>query len=161
MLSDIMIESYYAALTTIFTPILFFPKPIAELILAIIVIFIITLFYKYMINQDEVRKLKDEQKTLQQKMKEVQNNPEETKRLTTEIFKLSNRQMQMSFKPMIPTLIFAAAILPWMSKTFGSRIVMLPFTLPYFGNDFGWLMWYLIISFPLSILFRKMMGVEL
>lgn len=38
--------------------------------------------------------------------------------------------------------------------------VNLPFYLPYFGYKFGWLMWYIVLSFPLSFLFRKMLGVE-
>jgi uncharacterized membrane protein (DUF106 family) len=33
--------------------------------------------------------------------------------------------------------------------------------LPYFENDFGWLAWYIIVSIPLGILFRKLLRVEL
>jgi len=40
-------------------------------------------------------------------------------------------------------------------------VVLLPFWLPYFENDFGWLAWYFLISVVLSFVFRKILGVEL
>jgi uncharacterized membrane protein (DUF106 family) len=46
-----------------------------------------------------------------------------------------------------------------MAKAFEASIVSLPFSLPFFGNDFGWLAWYIIVSFPLSFIFRKALGV--
>jgi uncharacterized membrane protein (DUF106 family) len=41
-----------------------------------------------------------------------------------------------------------------------SRIVAwLPFSLPFFGNNLGWLGWYLFLFIPLNQLFRKIFGV--
>lgn len=41
-----------------------------------------------------------------------------------------------------------------------SRIVVwLPFSFPFFGNNFGWLGWYILLSFPFTQLFRKLLGV--
>jgi len=65
----------------------------------------------------------------------------------------------MNFRSMIPSMLFVIVFLPWVVLNFTGPVVMLPFSLPYFGNDFGWLMWYMITSIPFSITFRKIMGV--
>jgi len=152
---------YYPILSAIFGPILTLPKHIAEFFIAVFIIFIITIFYKFLINQNKMKELKDEQKKMQEKVKELQKTkPEEANKLMSETLKLTNKQMMMNFKPMIATFIFIIAFLPWLATIFEGPVVLLPFTLPYFGADFGWLMWYVVISFPLSMLFRKILGVQ-
>lgn len=156
-----MIEAYYNLLSIIFSPILAFPSFLAELVLAGVITFVITLFYKYMVDQSKVKQLKTDIKEMQEKIKEVQkSDPKEANKMMSDMFKLTNQQMVLNFKPMLPAMVIVFALLPWMAKIFVSPVVLLPFSLPYFGNDFGWLMWYLIISIPLTQLFRKALGVE-
>lgn len=42
-----------------------------------------------------------------------------------------------------------------------SVVVQLPTTLPFVGDDLGWLAWYFIASIPLMIIIRKLMGINL
>ncbi len=43
-----------------------------------------------------------------------------------------------------------------------ARIVStMPITLPYFGNNFGWLGWYIISSIPLMIVTRRLMKIAI
>jgi len=138
------------------------PIAIEELVLSAVIVFIITLFYKVLINQNTVRELKNEQKEKQQRIKELQKtNPQEANKLLNDVLKLTNKQMRMNTRPMIPTFILVIITLPWLAQLFPEAVVKLPFTLPFFGNDFGWLMWYIIISIPLNQLFRRLVGVEL
>ena len=44
---------------------------------------------------------------------------------------------------------------------FARIIAFLPVTLPFFGNDLGWLGWYLIISIPMAIIIRKALKINL
>jgi uncharacterized membrane protein (DUF106 family) len=64
-------------------------------------------------------------------------------------------------KPMIFTLIVVGITLPYFSQAFPGIVVKLPFYLPYFESDFGWLAWYIIVSIPLGQMIRKLIGVEL
>ncbi len=43
---------------------------------------------------------------------------------------------------------------------FGRIVALLPFTLPWIGDDSGWILWYLIISIPMMIIIRKAMGIK-
>jgi uncharacterized membrane protein (DUF106 family) len=135
---------------------------IEELLIASVIIFMTSLIYKFLMNQEEARKIKQEQKEKQERMKELQKtNPEEANRVMNEILKLSNRQFRLMMKPMIVSFIIVIVVLPFLPEIFPGAVVNLPFTLPYFGSDFGWLMWYIIVSVPLNSIFRKILGVEL
>ncbi len=139
------------------------PAGIEEILVSALIIFIITLVYRFLINQNEMRELKEKQKEKQEKIKELQKtNPEEAKRVMTEMLKLSNKQLRMSMKPMFVSLIiFVVIVLPTLPGLFPGTVVYLPFSLPYFENDFGWLMWYIIVSVPLNSIFRRILGVTL
>lgn len=156
-----IVESYYAILNTLFAPMLALPPALGEAVIAALITLVITFFYKYMVNQVALRELKLQMKTLQDKAKELQKtNPQEANKTINEMLKLSNKQMMMNFRPMLPTLLFAMLLLPWMATIWKGAVVLLPFSLPYFGNDFGWLMWYILLSMPMSQVFRKILGVE-
>jgi uncharacterized membrane protein (DUF106 family) len=135
---------------------------IEELLLASVIIFITSVIYKVLINKEEARNIKEEQKEKQERMKELQKtNPEEANKVMNEMLKLSNKQFKLMMKPMIVSFILIIIILPILPSLFPGAVVNLPFTLPYFGSDFGWLMWYMIVSIPLNSIFRKLLGVEI
>jgi uncharacterized membrane protein (DUF106 family) len=138
------------------------PKIISELLIAALVILVITLIKKKFVNQEALKKIKEEMKNLQKKVKEIEKtNPDQAKSLSAEMMKLANKQMSMNYKSLIPTMLFVIIFLPWVALVYsGSHVAMLPFTLPYFGNDFGWLMWYFIASLPLTLIFNKLLDVE-
>ena len=138
------------------------PASIAELLISAVIVFIITLFYKFLINQNELRELKSNLREKQAKVKELQKtNPQEANKVLTEVLNLSNKQFRMNMKPMLLTLVVVGLALPYVGQLFPGAVVKLPFYLPYFENDFGWLMWYIIVSVPLGQLFRKLIGAEL
>ncbi|NIO44590.1 MAG: DUF106 domain-containing protein [Candidatus Aenigmarchaeota archaeon] len=202
-----------------------FPIFIEEILFAAVIIFVTTLIYKFLMNQNEVRELKEKLKEKQARTKELQKtNPEEAKRLMGETLKLSNKQFRMTMKPMMVSLILIIIVLPILAEMYGDKIVtiednkgvlnldektynlelteeklilenteckipcndqivgdykwdinlegenqvkfsrivvLLPFTLPYFGNDFGWLFWYILISLIFNSIFRKILGVQI
>jgi uncharacterized membrane protein (DUF106 family) len=157
-----MIEAYYGLLNMIFSPILGLPMSISETIMALLITFIVTLMYKKFIDHAAMKDIKAKVKAMQHEVKELQKtNPEAANKKMSEVMTLTNQKMKLSMKPMLPTMIIIFALLPWMATVYTGPIVLLPFDLPYFGADFGWLAWYMIISIPASQLFRKIMGVEL
>jgi uncharacterized membrane protein (DUF106 family) len=43
---------------------------------------------------------------------------------------------------------------------FAPIVVMLPFEIPFIGNNLGWLGWYIITSIPLAFVMRKLMKIH-
>jgi uncharacterized membrane protein (DUF106 family) len=138
------------------------PAGIEELLISSIVIFVLVMVYKLFVNQSELKELKEKLKECQSRSKELQKtNPEEAKRAMADMLNLSNKQLRMNMKPMFVSLLISVVVVfPILPNLFPGSVVMLPFSLPYFGNDFGWLAWYLIVSLPLNSIFRKFLGVE-
>jgi uncharacterized membrane protein (DUF106 family) len=139
------------------------PPGIEELLIAAVISLLVTLIYKFLINQEELREIKQKQREHQAKAKDIQHsNPDEAKKLMNEMLNLSNKQMKMTMKPMIVTLFVSLfLIFPFLPKLYEGAVVFLPFSLPYFGNDFGWLMWYFVVSIPLNAIIRKILDVEI
>ena len=149
------------------------PMGIEELIASALIVFVISLIYKFLINQNEIKELKSNMKEKQAKMKETQKtNPEEANRVMSEVLALSNKQMRMSMKPMFLTLILVGIALPWFAQVFGGIVIKLPFYSQLFKSLFGWLVgsggiikpwlaWYTLVSIPLGQIFRKLIGAEL
>jgi len=136
--------------------------PLEELIFSAVITFIITIIYKFLANQNEIRQLKANLKEKQAQIKELQKtNPQEANKMLNEVMTLSSKQMRINMKPMLLTLVVVGITLPWLGQAFPGVVVKLPFTLPYFENDFGWLAWYIIVSIPLGAYFRKLLRVEL
>jgi len=138
------------------------PVIIEELLLVSVILFITSLIYKFMINKNEIREVKEKQREKQEKIKELQKtNPKEANQVMNEMLKLSQKQMKMTLKPMMVSLLLFLVVLPFLPNLFPGVVANLPFTLPYFGSDFGWLAWYFILSIPLNSIFRKLLGVEI
>lgn len=211
------------------------PIGIEEILVTAVIVFVTTLAYRFLINQNDLRELKQKMKEKQEEAKKLQgSSPEESKRAMSETLILSNKQMRMTMKPMMVSLIIFFIFLPFIGEAYGDKVaainnntvnitvdgtfynfaldngkinlnniscnlpcdeqtignykwnilngtennnifssssipsikfsrivVLLPLSLPYFENDFGWLMWYFLFSLILNFVFRKILGVEL
>ncbi|MFH1228973.1 MAG: EMC3/TMCO1 family protein [Candidatus Aenigmatarchaeota archaeon] len=137
------------------------PIFIEEILASALITFLITVIYRFLGNQSDMRQLKIDMKEKQSKIKEVQKtNPQEANRIMNEVMVLTNKQMKMNMKPMMLTLVVVSLALPYFPNFFPGDVVSLPLSLPYFGDSFGWLMWYFIVSIPFGYGFRKILGVE-
>jgi len=154
-----MFEFITDAVGVVFSPLLGLPPIVAVGLMAVLLTTLSTSFYRFLIDQNKVREIKAKLSELGKQAKK-QDEPEKAKEAMSEMLKLQNSQMKMSFRPMIPTLLVVAVILPWMAVAFTGQVALLPVDLPYFGPDFGWLMWYFVVSIPTTQIARKLMGVE-
>jgi uncharacterized membrane protein (DUF106 family) len=200
------------------------PIYIEEILVTASIVFITTLAYRFLMNQNDLREIKQKMKEKQEEAKKLQSSsPEESKKVMAETLMLSNKQLRMTMKPMMLTLILFFIFLPFIGEAYGDKVaainnntgnitidkaiynfgldngkislnniscslpcsgqtignykwniltednnirfsrivVLLPFSLPYFENDFGWLAWYFFTSVVLNFVFRKILGVEL
>ena len=94
------------------------PLVVSMAIITLIITFIITLTYKYLTNQSEIKTAKEETKMLQQELKKHKNNPQKMMEINQEIWKRSAVLMKGSFKPTLITLIPIIIIFGWMSTAF-------------------------------------------
>src|SRR3989344_3866718 len=84
-------------------------------ILAFIISLIITLVYKFATNQQEMKRLKGEQKDFQKKIKELRSNPQEMMKVQKEAMSKNMEYMKHSFKATLITMLPILVIFSWMS----------------------------------------------
>jgi uncharacterized membrane protein (DUF106 family) len=155
-------------------------------IIATIVAFFITLANKLLVDQDRLQYIQKEMKSYQQNLMKAQksNDPKEmaqVQKKQSEFMTLQKEMMINSFKPMIVTFLPIILIFYWMAQnpllTNGHMVVLLPsfvyyvLLVPIFHTFYHqsagvpvmaieWLGWYILVSFAMSILFRKFMGLK-
>jgi uncharacterized membrane protein (DUF106 family) len=113
-------------------------------------------------NQRAIRNLKAEMKSLNERVKKAQKagDTKEMNRHSSELMKLSGRQMQMNMKPMMISLMLFMAMFWFFGAYYTELVIPSPVNIPFVGNQLGWFHWYIIIVLPGSFLFRKLLGVE-
>jgi len=176
------------ALNSALNPLIQYLGPVLSIVIIAIVISLITsVAQKLLVDQDRLIYLRKEMKEFQQEMMEARkkNDPKAldmVQKKQMELMNLQKEMMSMSFKPMIVTFLPIILIFRWMQQNplVSTVVVELPVTayymlliplwraLPFYGGaaqgvpemSIGWLGWYILCSFGLSILFRKLMGVK-
>jgi|LAHU01.1.fsa_nt_gb uncharacterized membrane protein (DUF106 family) len=157
-------------------------------IIATIIAFFITLANKLLVDQDRLKSVQGEMKEYQQEMMKAQKSgdPKAMKAVQekqADFMKLQKEMMMNSFKPMIVTFIPIILIFYWMAgnplinqfyvqlPTFGYYVFLVPFFqwLAAFFYPVGavtpfatisWLGWYILVSFAMSMVFRKFLGLK-
>jgi uncharacterized membrane protein (DUF106 family) len=87
----------------------------AILVLSLIISLLITLVYKYATNQNEMKRLKDEQKEYQKRLKELRSQPDQMMKVQKEAMKKNMEYMKHSFKATLITMLPIIIIFSWMS----------------------------------------------
>ena len=87
----------------------------AIVVLSLLISLVIVLVYKYFTNQNEMKRLKDEQKEFQKKMKELRSQPEEMMKVQKEAMSANLQYMKHSFKATLITMLPIILIFSWMN----------------------------------------------
>lgn len=95
----------------------------------------------------KARKEKNEKKILELMKKQNE--------LAMEQFRFMAKPLILTFLVVVPTLGFIRHIYTPLDLIF-----VLPFPLPFAGKDVTWLGFYIIMSLPLTVLFRKLLKLD-
>lgn len=132
------------------------------LVLSFIITLFITLAYKFLSNQTEIKRLKDEAKELKKEMKTTKNDPEKLMQIQKQSMQKSMETFRHSMKPMFFYMIPLLLVFGWMSKTFkgAGELISWGFYIPLFGTGFGWLGTYVLSTVLFNLILRKILKVH-
>lgn len=199
---------------------------IAVTLYSIVILILINVLYKFLINQNEAKNIKERQKQMRDEIKQAQKegDKEKAKKLMGEMLAENSKMMRMTMKPMMVSLIIVIIVLPMIGNVYGDKevvlennegtlsldneykisvdenkiditgpesvdcempcrekfhntkwnirsaeqkvifgrvLVELPMSLPFIGDDLGWLGWYILISIPVMIISRRAMKIHI
>ncbi len=98
----------------IFDPLLQLGSFWAIFITAAVLSLAITLIYKLMTNQEEMKELKDKTKSFQKEMKEHKDNPKKLMTIQKEAMSINSKYMMKSMKPTLVTFLPIIIIFGWL-----------------------------------------------
>jgi uncharacterized membrane protein (DUF106 family) len=141
------------------------------LVMAILISAIIVFITSKVVDQREIRKMKEKMSKLQEKAREAQkkNDAKELSKINKELLAMQSKMMSNSIRPMLFTMVPIILIFSWMRQYHyltsyiesHGYLVALPFSLPIWGSKLEWLGWYILCSIPASSLIRKILKVEM
>jgi uncharacterized membrane protein (DUF106 family) len=172
------LDPFYRVLDSVFAPI-FNLTPENERLSLLIGIFFVsavialitTIATAKAIDQDEMKETKKKLKDLKEKVDEARKKGDEKKMKKTseKMMAVQMEQSKNAFKPMIYTFPPIIVVFQWLRQygplqTFildNNFLVSLPFTLPRYGDQLGWLGWYIVCSFMTSTVIRKVFKIQM
>jgi uncharacterized membrane protein (DUF106 family) len=104
-------------LNPIFSPLLKLPAWLVLALIACLMSFLITIIYKMMTNQQQMKELKDRMKELQKKMKAERKDTNKVLKLQKEAMESNMKYMVASLKPTLVTFIPVILIFGWLNST--------------------------------------------
>jgi uncharacterized membrane protein (DUF106 family) len=131
-------------------------------VVSIILTIIIVIITRILTNPAEIRKLKSQMEFHKGKANDAQKSGDAkaAQEHMKGMMSASQKQFGHNMKPMMVTMMLVIIVLGWMSTTYKSVSVTLPFNFPLWGSDMGWFWWYVLIGLPVNMAFRKLLGVE-
>src|SRR3989344_1742544 len=121
------------------------------LIISFILTLLISLSYKFLTNQKELKQHKEEMNILQKEIKSLKDNPQKMMDKQKELMEKNFKMMKYNIKPMIITFIPLIIIFGWLRVTFE------PLGKLILGLSWFWV--YLISAIVFSILIRKLLKI--
>src|SRR3989338_2952709 len=141
-----MLDSFF---NSIFGFMINWSPTVGLLVVSFILTLIISLSYKFLTDQKELKKQKEEMTQLQKEIKELKDNPTKMMEKQGELMKKNLGMMKHNIKPMLFTFIPLIIIFGWLRVTYEGKLII--------GLSWFWI--YLISAVIFSMIIRKLLKI--
>jgi len=147
----------------IFLPLNVFQPHVSLLIISAILAIIVILINRFSVDRKLMKEIKDRMSEVRENLTKAQKdgNTEQANKFLADMMKINNEYMRHSLKALFISLIIVALFLPWMKYKYSAlTVASLPFSLPIIGSQLGWVGWYILVSFAIGWVVRKIVEAE-
>lgn len=151
------------AFAFVFAPLNIFPPIISVMLLSSLLTVLVILVTRVFVNTKVLREIKDEMEKIREELTaaQKQGDKEAADNHLKRMMAVNSKYMTHSFKATIVSIVVLALFLPYLKFKYEGLIVAnLPLTVPFIGNTLGWLGWYVLVSFMIGWVFRKVLGMD-
>lgn len=150
-------------LNIVFAPLLALNPIITIFIMGLVVITTTNLLNKKFLGTENAKLLKKKMQEMREKMLSAQKigDTKVVNECMKEIMKFNSQYFKFTLKPLVISMFIVILILPWLRANYsGNVLVSMPQLLPVVGGyEVSWFIWYIICTFSLSLVIRKIIGV--
>jgi len=151
------------AFATVFAPLNIFPPIISLLLLSSFLTILVIVITKFFVNTKLLKEIKDEMEKIREQLTAAQKegNNELANQHLKNMMQVNSKYMQHSFKAVIISIVVLGLFLPYLKFKYADIIIArLPFAVPFIGNSLSWLYWYILVSFMIGWVIRKVIGMD-
>lgn len=152
-----------ASFDFIFAPIVALSPILSLTVISVALTAIILMINRALVDKDVVKHLKDRIEEIREELTRAQkagDNEAATKALN-DLMGVNSAYMKQTFKVLMVSLVIIAMFMPWLKyKYSGAAVATLPFSLPLIGTKVNWILWYVLVSFTIGWVVRKLLGLD-
>ncbi len=151
------------AFAVVFAPLNIFRPIISLLLLSSFLTILVIVITKFFVNTKLLKEIKDEMEKIREQLTAAQKegNHELANDHLKKMMEVNSKYMQHSFKAVIISIIVLGLFLPYLKfKYEGLAVAHLPFAVPFIGDSLSWLYWYILVSFMIGWVIRKVIGMD-
>lgn len=148
---------------TIFAPLAIFNPAISLFIVSSFITILVTGLNRLVTNKKAMKEIKDRLQSIREQLTAAQKigDSENVSKFLKEMMSVNNEYMKHTYKGLFISLIVVALFLPWLGHNYGAMTVAsLPFDLPVIGSELNWILWYILVSFTMGWVLRKLLGLS-
>jgi len=152
-----------AAMDAALAPLMQFGPMVSLFAVSAVITVGITLLGRLLTNNKAVKELRTKMQELREQMTAAQKTGDKgaVNRLLEQTMLMNNEFMKHSYKSLFVSLLVISIFLPWLRHSYeGLAIASLPFALPFVGTGLNWVVWYILVSFTIGWVVRKMFGFD-
>ena len=150
-------------LDVVFSPIFALSPVIAIFIIGASISIFMSLVNKKVLGGERAKEVKKKMQDVRTKMLDAQKSGD-TKQMNEylkDLMKINSEYMRFMFKPMIVSIILFILIVPIVRQKYQGQVIgIVPNTVPMVGGfELSWFWWYVICTFAVSIIAKKILGI--
>lgn len=160
-------ESIFAAINAAFdlafAPILLFNPLLSLLFISTFLTVLVLVINRVFMNTKVMKEIKDKMEEIREQLTAAQKagNAEESKKFLDSMMKTQSEQMKHTMKALVISLIVLSLFLPWIRYRYATTpVANLPFVIPFIGNSLNWFWWYVIASFTVGWVIKKLLAID-
>ncbi len=154
-------EQIIGALDLILSPVTILPPYLSLFIVSVFLTILILVLGRVFTNRKLIKEVKDRMEQIRENLTQAQKEgkTDVANEHLKELMKVNNTYMKQTFKLLIISLVIISLFWPWMKFRYeGLTVAALPFSLPVIGTQLGWIGWYILVSFTIGWVLRKVLG---
>lgn len=151
------------AMGTVFSPLMVFGPTVSIFILSFIITVSIITITRLVTNKKVMDELKEKMNMIKEQMTAAQKigDTENASKFMKEMMSTNSQIMKHMYKGLFVSLIIVMLFLPYMGVQYeGMTVALMPFELPFIGNELTWIFWYVLVSFTIGWVIRKLLGMS-
>ena len=151
------------AMDATFAPIMPLGPMVSLFVVSAVITVAILMLGRLLTNNKAVKELRTRMQELREQMTAAQKagDKDTANKLLEQTMQMNNEFMKHSYKSLLVSLVVIYLFLPWLNHSYGGMtIASLPFAVPFVGSSVTWVLWYVLVSFTIGWVVRKLFGFE-